>query len=99
MKTGNQLTFNTYQASLELKPNKILIGHLSIPWPLVDIHLRVAEGYDHNSLFKAQLPIYLGDVSSNRKLASALKARLPTCVIAQARAFSMRFSLRNLVTG
>ena len=79
MKTANQLTFTTYEASLKLKPNdptKIIFDN--IDWSFVH-HLvnskyspHGAEGYDPVSLFKAQLLIYLGEVSSDRKLASAL---------------------------
>ncbi len=73
MRTANQLTFTTYEASLKLKPNdptKIIFD--SIDWsfihPLVSSRYssQGAEGYDPISLFKAQLLIYLGEVSSDR---------------------------------
>ncbi len=79
MKTANQLTFTTYEASLKLKPNdptKIIFD--SIGWsfihPLVNgkYSPQGAESYDPISLFKAQLLIYLGEVSSDRKLCSPL---------------------------
>ena len=81
MKTANQLTFTTYEASLKLKPNdpiKVIFDNLdwSFLHPLVKGKYsglpQGAEGYDPISLYKAQLLIYLGEVSSDRKLASAL---------------------------
>ena len=88
MKTANQLTFTTYEASLKLKPNdptKIIFDN--IDWSF--IHRLVssryspqgAEGYDPISLFKAQLLIYLGEVSSDRKLASALRYNARLCLL------------------
>jgi len=90
MRTANQLTFTTYEASLKLKPNdptKTIFDH--IDWSF--IHSLVqnkysglpqgAEGYDPISLFKAQLLIYLGEVSSNRKLASALRYDGRLCLL------------------
>ena len=73
MKTGNQLTFTTYEASLELKPNnptKVIFD--DIDWSL--IHPLATRRYSPQggrqlrpiSLFKAQLLIYLGEVSSLR---------------------------------
>jgi len=79
MKTANQLTFTTYEASLKLKPNdptKIIFDN--IDWSFIHSLVKGryspqgAEGYDPISLCKAQLLIYLGEVSSDRKLASAL---------------------------
>lgn len=88
MKTDNQLTFTTYEASLKLKPNdptKIIFDN--IDWSFIH-HLvsgryspKGAEGYDPISLFKAQLLIYLGEVSSNRKLASALRYNGRLCLL------------------
>jgi len=79
MKTANQLTFTTYEASLKLRlndPIKIIFDHIdwSFIHPLVNGRYspQGAEGYDPISLFKAQLLIYLGEVNSDRKLASAL---------------------------
>jgi transposase len=40
-----------------------------------------AEGYDPVSLFKAQLLIYLGEVSSDRKLTSALRYNARLCLL------------------
>jgi len=88
MKTANQLTFTTYEAFLKLKPNdptKIIFDN--IDWSF--IHRLVssryspqgAEGYDPISLFKAQLLIYLGEVSSDRKLASALRYNARFCLL------------------
>jgi transposase len=88
MKTANQLTFTTYEASLKLKPNdptKIIFDN--IDWSF--IHRLVsdryspqgAEGYDPISLYKAQLLIYLGEVSSDRKLASALRYNARLCLL------------------
>jgi len=90
MRTANQLTFTTYEASLKLKPNdpvKIIFDH--IDWSFIH-HLaknkysllpQGAEGYDPVSLFKAQLLIYLGEVSSDRKLASALRYDGRLCLL------------------
>jgi len=88
MKTANQLTFTTYEASLKLKPNdptKIIFDN--IDWSFIH-HLlndryspQGAEGYDPISLFKAQLLIYLGEVSSDRKLASALRYNARLCLL------------------
>jgi transposase len=81
MRTANQLTFMTYETALKLKPNdptKVIFDHInwSFIHPLVKDKYsplpQGAEGYDPISLFKAQLLIYLGEVNSDRKLASAL---------------------------
>ena len=88
MKTANQLTFTTYEASLKLNPlDPIKIIFDNIDWsfihPLVSgryLH-QGAEGYDPISLFKAQLLIYLGEVSSDRKLASALRYNARLCLL------------------
>jgi len=88
MKTTNQLTFTTYEASLKLNPgDPIKIIFDNIDWSF--IHRLVggryspkgAEGYDPISLFKAQLLIYLGEVSSDRKLASALRYNARLCLL------------------
>lgn len=89
MKTANQLTFTTYEDSFKLNANDpIKIIFNNIDWSFVHSLAKGkyspqgAEGYDPVSLFKAQLLIYLGEVSSDRKLASALgyNARLcPLC--------------------
>ena len=77
MKTAIQFTFTTYAASLKLKPNdptKIIFdnitGLLSIPWL-----------YDPISLFKAQLLIYLGEVSSDHKLAPTSRHNGRLCLL------------------
>ncbi len=88
MKTANQLTFTTYEASLKLKPNdptKIIFDNIdwSFIHPLVKSRYspQGAEGYDPISLFKAQLLIYLGEVNSDRKLASALRYDGRLCLL------------------
>ena len=88
MKTANQLTFTTYEASLKLRPNdpiKIIFDNIdwSFIHPLVNgrYSSQGAEGYDPISLFKAQLLIYLGEVSSDRKLASALRYNGRLCLL------------------
>ncbi len=88
MKTANQLTFTTYEASLKLRlndPIKIIFDNIdwSFIHPLVNGRYspQGAEGYDPTSLFKAQLLIYLGEVSSDRKLASALRYNGRLCLL------------------
>ena len=90
MRTANQLTFTTYEASLKLKPNdpvKVIFDNIdwSFIHPLVkdkySSSSQGAEGYDPISLFKAQLLIYLGEVSSDRKLASALSYNARLCLL------------------
>jgi transposase len=88
MKTANQLTFTTYEASLKLRlndPIKIIFDHIdwSFIHPLVNGRYspQGAEGYDPISLFKAQLLIYLGEVNSDRKLASALRYDGRLCLL------------------
>jgi len=88
MKTANQLTFTTYEASLKLRlndPIKIIFDNIdwSFIHPLVNGRYspQGAEGYDPISLFKAQLLIYLGEVSSDRKLASALRYNGRLCLL------------------
>jgi transposase len=90
MKTANQLTFTTYEASLKLKPNdpiKVIFEHIN--WSFVH-HLvkdkysalpQGADGYDPISLFKAQLLIYLGEVNSDRKLVEALRYNGRLCLL------------------
>jgi IS5 family transposase len=90
MRTANQLTFTTYEASLKLKPNdptKIIFDH--IDWSFIHPLVRNkysglpqgADGYDPIALFKAQLLIYLGEVSSDRKLSSALRYNGRLCLL------------------
>jgi len=90
MRTANQLTFTTYEASLKLKPDdpvKIIFDNIdwSFVHPLVQErysgNTRGADGYDPISLLKAQLLIYLGEVSSDRKLASALRYDARLCLL------------------
>lgn len=88
MKTANQLTFTTYEVSLKLNRNdpiKIIFDNLdwSFIHPLVSgrYSAQGAEGYDPIPLYKAQLLIYLGEVSSDRKLASALRYDARLCLL------------------
>ncbi len=90
MRTANQLTFTTYETSLKLKsndPTKIIFDHIdwSFIHPLVKDKYsdspQGADGYDPISLFKAQLLIYLGEVNSDRKLASALRYNGRLCLL------------------
>ena len=69
MRTANQLTFTTYEASLKLSPNdpvKVIFDN--IDWffihPLVKDKYspQGADGYEPISLFKAQLLIYLAQI-------------------------------------
>jgi transposase len=90
MKIANQLTFTTYEASLKLNwndPIKMIFDN--IDWSFIHPLAREkykhcpqgADGYDAISLFKAQLLIYLGEVSSDRKLASALRYNARLCLL------------------
>ena len=88
MKTANQLTFATYEASLKLNRNdpiKIIFDNIdwSFIHPLVSHKYshEGADGYDPISLFKAQLLIYLDEVKSDRKLASALRYDARLCLL------------------
>ena len=90
MRTDNQLTFTTYEASLKLKANdplKVVFDHIdwSFIHPLVKDKYSAlaqgAEGYDPISMFKAQLLIYLGEVKSDRKLAEALRYNGRLCLL------------------
>lgn len=90
MKTANQLTFTTYEASLKLRPNdptKVIFDHISWSFvhPLVKDKYSAlpqgADGYDPIALFKAQLLIYLGEVNSDRKLAEALRYNGRLCLL------------------
>jgi transposase len=88
MKTANQLTFATYEASLKVNRNdpiKIIFDNVdwSFIHPLVSGRYspQGAEGYDPISLYKAQLLIYLGEVSSDRKLTSALRYDARLCLL------------------
>ena len=90
MRTANQLTFATYEASLKIKPNDpIKVIFDNIDWSFIHDLARNkcsrlpqgAEGYDAISVFKAQLLIYLGEVSSDRKLASALRYDGRLCLL------------------
>jgi len=90
MRTANQLTFTTYEASLKLRPNdpvKVVFDHIdwSFVHPLVKDKYSAlpqgADGYDPIALFKAQLLIYLGEVKSDRKLAEALRYDSRLCLL------------------
>lgn len=88
MRTANQLTFSTYEASLKLRPDdptKVVFDR--IDWSFIHPMVRDkyfpqgAEGYDPVSLFKAQLLIYLGEVKSDRKLVAALRYNARLCLL------------------
>lgn len=90
MRTANQLTFTTYEASLKIKPNDpIKVIFENIDWSFVHRLAKGkysdlpqgADGYDPISLFKAQLLIYLGEVESDRKLATALRYNGRLCYL------------------
>ena len=90
MKTANQLTFTTYEASLKLKPDDpIKVIFDTIDWSFVhslvqDKYSKTAQGadgYDPISLLKSQLLIYLGEVSSDRRLDSALRYKARLCFL------------------
>jgi hypothetical protein len=97
MRSANQLTFTTYEASLKLKsddPTKIIFDRIdwSFIHPLVKDKYsplpQGADGYDPISLFKAQLLIYLGEVNSDRKLVSALCYNGRLCLLCGFNLFS-----------
>lgn len=90
MRTANQLTFTTYEASLKIKrddPIKVVFER--IDWSFIHELAKGkyssvpqgADGYDPVSLFKAQLLIYLGEVESDRKLAKALRYNGRLCYL------------------
>jgi IS5 family transposase len=88
LKTANQLTFTTYEASLKIKPNdpvKVMFDNIdwSFIHPLViDKYSPLgADGYDPIALFKAQLLIYIGEVRSDRHLAAALRFNGRLCFL------------------
>ncbi|MDY6966901.1 MAG: transposase [Halobacteriota archaeon] len=88
MRTANQLTFTTYEVSQKIRwddPIKVIFDNInwSFIHPLVDNKYspQGADGYDPISLFKAQLLIYLGEVSSDRKLATALRYDARLCLL------------------
>jgi len=88
LRTANQLTFATYEASLKLSANdpiKVIFDNIdwSFIHPLVKDRYSPlgADGYEPISLFKAQLLIYLGEVSSDRKLAFALRYDARLCLL------------------
>jgi transposase len=88
MRTANQLTFSTYEASLKLRPNDpIKVVFDNVDWSFIHPLIcdkyspQGAEGYDPTSLFKAQLLIYLGEVKSDRQLASALRYDARLCLL------------------
>lgn len=90
MRTDNQLTFTTYEASLKIKaddPIKVIFENIdwSFVHPLVKDKYSAlpqgAEGYDPLALFKAQLLIYLGEVKSDRKLVDALRYNGRLCLL------------------
>ncbi|MDO9066564.1 MAG: transposase [Chloroflexota bacterium] len=90
MRTANQLTFTTYEASLKIKPDDpIKVIFENIDWSFVHLMAKDkyssvpqgADGYDPISLFKAQLLIYTGEVESDRKLAKALRYNARLCYL------------------
>ena len=90
MRTDNQLTFTTYEASLKIKANDpIKVIFERIDWsfihPLVKDKYsplpQGADGYDPIALYKAQLLIYLGEVESDRKLVGALRYNGRLCLL------------------
>jgi len=88
LKTANQLTFTTYEASLKLRPNdpiKVIFDNIgwSFIHPLVkDKYSSLgSDGYDPIQLLKAQLLIYLGEVKSDRQLAAALLYNGRLCLL------------------
>ena len=83
-----QFSFSTYEAYKKIKKNDPLKMILeSIEWSF--INPLVKDRYYNNktliytpvSLFKAQLLIYLGEVSSNRELAEVLRYNTKYCVL------------------
>jgi transposase len=88
LKTANQLTFTTYEASLKLKlndPIKVIFDNInwSFIHPLVrdKYSSQGSDGYDPIQLLKAQLLIYLGEVKSDRQLSSALRYNGRLCLL------------------
>ena len=88
MRIANQLTFTTYEALLKLRsndPTKVIFDN--IDWSFIHPLVRDkyspqgADGYDPIPLFKAQLLIYLDEVKSDRKLASALRYDARLCLL------------------
>ena len=88
MKTASQLTSTTCEASLKLRHNdstKIIFHNTD--WSFIHslakgrYSTQGAKGYDPISLFKAQLLIYLEEVSSHRKLASSLRYNARLCLL------------------
>jgi hypothetical protein len=82
MRTANQLTFSTHEATLKPMPNdsgRVIFE--DIDWSFIHPQAACgysgmpqgAEGCDPIALFKTQFSIYLGEVSSDRKLTSSLR--------------------------
>ena len=88
MKKDNQFSFATYEASLKLSSNDpIKVIFDSIDWSFIyslveDKYSDTGRaGFDPVSLFKAQLLIYLGEVKSDRSLASSLNFNTRHCIL------------------
>ena len=88
MKKDNQPSFAIYEASLKLSMNDPLKRIFdAIDWsfvyPLVEDKYSKdgRAGFDPVSLFKAQLLIYLGEVKSDRSLASSLCFNTRHCLL------------------
>jgi transposase len=88
LKKDNQLSFVTYEASLKLSssdPVKLIFDAIdwSFIYPLVeDKYSNTGRaGFDPVSMFKAQLLIYLGEVKSDRSLASSLSFNARHCLL------------------
>jgi len=87
-KKNRQLSFTTYEASTKIKKDDPLrIIFTNIDWsfiaPLVrDKYITKKElTYEPESLFRAQLLIWLGEVKSNRNLAESLRFNARYCVL------------------
>jgi transposase len=88
VKKANQLTFATYEASRKLKANDpIRTIFDKLDWSFIHPLLKDkystqgSDGYNPISLYKAQLLIYLGEVSSDRHLAKALRYDARLCFL------------------
>lgn len=87
-KKNRQLSFTTYEASTKMKKDDPLqIIFKTIDWSFIAPLLRdkyVSKKeltYEPESLFRAQLLIWLGEVKSNRNLAENLRFNARYCVL------------------
>ena len=83
-----QFSFSTYEAYKKIKKNDPLkMIFESIDWSFINPLIKDKYCNDKSltftpvSLFKAQLLVYLGEVSSNRQLSEALRYNTKYCVI------------------